>query len=213
MNIDCIIDTSSCIVLSNSEFQQTSLLSHLKERSNFQFSHEVEIELNDHRDKGLPSFLFRGKKTLSTRLHTIEEYEKRMVGKPLTSRVQRKLTGEPKNNKGEIDNYAVAIDQVHHIKRSGLIYITDDKKAINSFATEYSEAFPAIRLWTSFDVLLFLYADSIIPSRDIALEMLQSLISFTARNMGNHTEKTTNELTKKRMSYVKRIDLISKLIK
>jgi len=213
MKIDCIIDTSSCIILSNSEFQQTSLLTHLKARSNFQFSHEVELELDDHRPKDLPSFLFRGGKTINTRLHTIEAYEKRMVGKALTSRAQRKLTGEARNNKGEIDNYAVAIDQVHHIKRGSLIYITDDKKAINSFAAEYSEAFPAIRLWTSFDVLLFMYADSIIPSRDIALEMLQALIYFSNSDTSNHTEKTTNELTKKIMTYTKRIDLISKLIK
>jgi hypothetical protein len=206
MKIDCIIDTSSCIVLSNSEFLQTSLLTHFSKRSNFQFSHEVELELRDHRDKNLPSFLFRGNKIVNTRLFSMDNYEKRMVGKTLISRAHG-------NNKGEIDNYAVTLDQIHHIKRGALVYITDDKKAINSFASLYTEAFPAISLWTSFDVLLFMYADSLIPSRDIALEMLQSLIYFTSRDMGNHTEKTTNELTKKRVTYTKRIDLISKLIK
>lgn len=207
MKIDCIIDTCSCIILSSSEFQQSSLLTHFNERSNFNFSREVNLELRDHRiSKRLPDFLFGGKKTIRTRKHTMDEYEMRIIGKTLISR-------EHGNNKGEIDNYAVSVDQIHHFKLKPLIYITDDKKARNGFIKEISPAFPAINIWSSFDVILFLYSDNIIPSKDIALEMLQSLIAYTAPEEAKRSEKTTNELTQLKKDYTKYIEMISKLLK
>src|ERR1700727_1236965 len=161
MKIDCIIDTCSCIILSNSEFRQASLLTHLNHRTNFNFSNEVFLELKDHRKgKNLPTFLFQGNKVVSPRKYSTSTYETRIIGKTLVSRAHG-------NNKGEIDNYAVSVDQIHHLKSKPMIYITDDKKAKNGFLKDVSPAFPAISIWSSFDVVLFLYADNTIPSKEI----------------------------------------------
>jgi hypothetical protein len=164
------------------------------------------LELKDHReDKKLPSFLFQGNKVIATRKFSMSDYETRMVGRTLVSRAHG-------NNKGEIDNYAISVDQVHHLKSKPLIYITDDKKAKNGFLKDLSPAFPAINIWNSFDVVLFLYADNIIPSKEIAVDMIQSLIYYTAPGPAERSEKTTNELFKLRTAYVKHIDMISKLL-
>lgn len=206
MNIECVIDTCSCIILSNSEFQQQSLLRHLATRSNLVFSNEVLLELRDHRiSKNLPALLFQGNKVRGTRKYSIDAYETRIIGKILVSR-------DHGNNKGEIDNFAVAIDQINHLKQRALIYITDDKKAMNTFLKELGPAFPTISIWTSFDVVLFLYADNIIPSKDIALDMIQSLIAYTAPKPADRSEKTTDELQRLKQSYTKRIESISKLL-
>jgi hypothetical protein len=129
-----------------------------------------------------------------------------MVEKLLSSRTHG-------NNKGEIDNFAVSIDQVHHLKVNPIIYITDDKKALRGLLSDFFPAFPALSVWTSLDVVLYLYAENIIPSKDIAMEMIQSIVSFSAPAPADRSQTTTDELIKTRKNYTKRIEVISKLIK
>jgi len=134
----------------------------------------------------------------------MDEYEVRMVGKVLPS---RKKGGD----KGEIDNFIVTVDQIHHVKKGLMVYITDDQKALIGNLDTWMDAFPAIRLWSSYDVVLFLYAEKIIPSKDIALEMVKEIIATTAPEPSKRSEKTAAKLTNTLSDYNKRIENISQI--
>jgi len=112
-----------------------------------------------------------------------------------------------------VDNFIVSVDQLHHIKKNSVIFITDDKKALRGILSDWLTAFPGIKIWTSYEVVLYLYAENVIPSREIAMEMIQTIISFTAPKPSDRSEKTTEELIIIRKNYSKRIETISKLLK
>jgi hypothetical protein len=204
MKLNCIIDTCSCVYLVNAEFSQKTLLSHLNENVNINFSREVHLEIRDHKDKGLPTFLQGEKLKVVPQKFSMDAYEQRMLGKTLPSR-------KPSGSKGEVDNFLVSIDQAHHLKKYPAVFITDDEKAINGTLSEWLPSFPAIRVWSSFEVVLYLYAQKKIPSKDIAVEVLKALISFMGR-AGERSEKFTAKLQKQLATYNKRIENISNLL-
>lgn len=206
MKLNCIIDTCTCINLSNTEFKQKKLLDYLNAISILNFSQEVFKELNDHKSKNLPRYIFNKKRNLVTKRYSIRDYEKRMVGRALVSRVKG-------GNKGEIDNFITAIDQIHHFKKSNVIFITDDNKAINGMiGQDWIPSFPGVNLWSSYDVILYLYAEKIIPSKEIANDLIQDIIKFTSPPLEERSDKTTNERMKIKVRYQKCIDNISKLL-
>lgn len=202
MNLNCIIDTCSCIHLSNFEFRQKTLLNYLNEKAALKYSREVHVELRDHKDKNLPTFIHDGKRKIGTSKFSIPEYERRMIGYVIPTRKKH-------GNKGEINNFLVSVDQIHSIKKNSVILISDDE---NGTVSEWAEAFPVIKIWSSYDVVLYLYAEKVIPSKDIALEMIKSIISFSAPVVSKRSEKTTEKLTRTLKSYSKKIDNISKLL-
>src|ERR1700722_17860595 len=130
MKLNCIIDTCSCLCLDNAGFQQNSLLKYLNDTSSPNYSNEVHVELRDHSDKGLPQFIHDKKRRLGPIKFTMNEYERRMIGKVLTSRASG-------NNKGEVDNFIVSVDQLHHFKKNSVIFITDDKKALRGILSDW----------------------------------------------------------------------------
>ncbi|KMQ61152.1 hypothetical protein ACM40_15775 [Chryseobacterium sp. BLS98] len=205
MKLNCIIDTCTCIALSNTEFKQKRVLDHLNNIAVLNFSPEVHIELRDHSDKNLPKFIHNKSRKLGTSKHSISEYERRMLGKTLTSRAK-------KGNKGEIDNFLVSVDQIHTFKKNNVIYITDDKKALNGVLEEWAPCFPVISVWTSYEVILYLYAEKIIPSKDIANDLIQDIINFTAPKPAERSPKTTSEIMSLKVSYKNKIENISKLL-
>ncbi len=206
MKLNCIIDTCTCINLSNTEFKQKKVIDYLNSIASLNFSNEVYIELKDHKSKNLPKYIHNKARKLVTKKHSMNEYERRMVGKVLPSRAK-------KGNKGEIDNFLTSIDQIHHFKKSNVIFITDDLKAINGIiGQDWLPSFPAIILWSSYDVILHLYAEKIIPSKDIANDLVQDIINFTAPPLENRSDKTTSERLKIKVAYQKRIENISKLL-
>jgi hypothetical protein len=206
MTINCVIDTCSCICLSNSEFNQNTLLQYLNERVKITYSNEIHIELRDHKDKGLDSFIFDQRMRTRTVKFSMDDYERRMLGKVLPSRQQ-------KGDKGEIDNFLLTVDQVHHLKISSVIFITDDKKALKGVLSDWLKSFPTISVWTSFEVVLYLYAENVIPSKDIAIEKIQDIISFTAPPVGQRSNKNAQELISLKQEYSNRINKISSLLK
>lgn len=183
MKINCIIDTCSCVYLSNAEFSQKSLLRHLNDSTHVYYSHEVHRELIDHKSKGPMDFFINKKYALNTQKHSIENYQKRMVNEVLPSRRKG-------GSRGEIDNFLLAIDLLHHTKKGAMVYITDDKKAINGKIGEWAPSFPGIQLWTSYDVLLFLYAHNVIPTKAIALDLIRDINATVTKN-----EPRSEELT------------------
>lgn len=180
MKLNCIIDTCSCVFLSNAEFKQKNLLKYLNDAANLSYSPEVHKEITDHYkkgDKGLPTFIKDKRFKIPTKRWNIETYQNKMLGKNLPSRKR-------KGNRGEIDNFLLSLDLMHHIQKGGIVYITDDKKAINGVIGEWLPAFPGIQYWSSYDVILFLYAKSIIPSKDIAFDMVRDLNSVARLEEG-----------------------------
>ena len=205
MKVNCIIDTCSCIYLSNAEFRQKSLLKYLFDTATLNYSKEVSLEIRDHADKGLPPFIQKESLKVSTLKYSINEYERRMLGKVLVSRHKG-------GNKGEIDNFLLSVDQLHHIKKNSTIFITDDEKALNGNLLGWLDSFPAIKVWTSYEVILFLYAEKIIPSKDIAVDLVRQIIYFTAPKLADRSQDTTNKLTRLLALYNKRIDNIATLL-
>jgi hypothetical protein len=204
MKLNCIIDTCSCVYLSIANFQQKSLLKHLSDNVNINFSKEVSLEISDHKDKGLPKFIQNKKLILKPIRHSIEEYETRLIGKVLPSR-------RKKGNKGEIDNFVVSIDQVHHIKKGVIIFITDDTNAINGNLNIWMESFPGLKYWSSYDVVLYLYAEKVIPSKDIASDMIKDIIATSSPKGAERTLAVTKKYTNIFKIYTQRIDYISKI--
>lgn len=205
MKTKCIVDTCSCIYLNKSTFKQKSLLKLFSDRVDISYSNEIFLELKDHEDKGIPKFIINERLKLRTIKYSINEYEKRMIGKTLPS---RKKGG----NKGEINNFLLCVDLIHHFRRSPIIYLTDDEKAINGFISEWFKAFPSISLWTSYDVVLFLYAEGAIPSSDMAVELLKDLIAITAPLASERNNELTKKLTKRLVEYRGGIEKINKLL-
>ncbi|MHB1178599.1 MAG: hypothetical protein ACYCZO_09740 [Daejeonella sp.] len=162
------------------------------------------MEIVDHKDKGLPPFIQSRKLILKPVRYTVDQYEVKMLGKTLPTR-------RKKGDKGEVDNFIVAIDQVHQIKRGVLIYITDDGSALKGILNVWMDAFPAIKYWSSYDVVLYLYAENIIPSKDVAVEMIKDVIAASAPKIGERSQKVTDKLTQILKSYNQRIEHISQL--
>jgi hypothetical protein len=205
MKLNCIIDTNTCIHLSNTGFRQKTLLEYFNSTAFLNYSKEVHLELRDHKDKNLPAFIHNQKRKLATGKYSISEYEKRLVGEQLISR-------KKKGDKGEIDNFLVSVDQIHYFKKSNVIYITDDEKALNGVLNEWIGSFPAISFWTSYDVILYLYAERIIPSKEIAMDIMQDIINFSAPKLKDRSDKTTAKITKLKVTYTNRIERISKIL-
>jgi hypothetical protein len=212
MKLDCIIDTCSCIYLGQSAFRQRNLLLYLHERVNLYYSKEVSLEIEDHFDKGIPSFLLKkGKFIHLPKRYINDEYEKRVVGEVLLSRVSG-------GNKGEIDNFIISVDLAHHIKKNGVVFITDDDNALNGNLKGWIEAFPSIKIWNSFDVILYLYAEKIIPSKDFALDLIRDLFAHTAPkdiingNDGNLKEATRKKFRERLTQYNDRVDRVSRVL-
>ncbi len=205
MKLNCIIDTCSCLCLSNAEFRQNSLLHYLNIKAHLNYSNEVHIELRDHDSKGLPSFIHDNRRRITPQKFSISEYERRMLGRTLSPRSQ--------NDKGEVDNFLISVDQLHQLDKNSIIFITDDKKALRGILYDWVDVFPAIKFWTSYEVVLFLYAEDLIPSKEIALDMIREVISLTAPKPSERSEKTTAELISTAKNYSKRIEKINSLLK
>lgn len=205
MKLNCIIDTCSCIYLSYAEFQQSTLLRHLHNVANLNYSKEVYLEIQDHKDKGLPAFIQNQRLILKTLKYSMDDYEMRMLARVLPSR-------KKKGSKGEIDNFLLTIDQLHHMKKGAVVFITDDETAINGILQAWLPSFPALKLWSSYEVVLYLYAEKVIPSKDIAVEMIKDLIATTAPKISDRSENTTKKLTAQLKTYNHRIENISKTL-
>ena len=205
MKINCIIDTNSCVYLSKVLYLQKSLLKHLSTKANLNYSPEVSKELIDHRPKGIETLMYKANNKTTTARFTIDNYEVRMIVKKSPSR-------QPTGNKGEIDNFVLSVDQIHHVKKNSIMFITDDKKAMNGVLSDWLGVFPVISFWNSFDVILYLYGEGIIKTRDDAFGLIRSVISISAPKVTDRSEKYTTTITKTYSEYGFKLDQVKKLI-
>jgi hypothetical protein len=203
MKLSCIIDACSYINLGSSSFGKKTILNYLDNHVNLKYPSEVNLEILDHYNRTLPTFLRRRRGIINPSKYSTSEYEKRMLGKSLP---RRKKGG----NKGEVDCFLLSIDQIHYFKKAGVIFITDDMTALRGILNEWIESFPGLSVWSSLDVILFLYMEKVIPSADIALDMIKNIVSLTAPSLINRTPEKTQEMIKSIQKYQSRITKIAK---
>lgn len=148
-SIYVIIDASSYINLSAYQYGEVTLLNVLDKTVTLRYSSTVNQEVAHHWANTMPDSLTRSAKIHRPKKYTAHDYEQILFDN----------ISQTDRDKGEKDNFAVAIDLFLTKKRTNLIFLTDDDKAIelNGCLYEVKSAFPIIKIWNSFDVVLFLY--------------------------------------------------------
>lgn len=186
-------------------------MSYLYSTVNILFSPEVNKEIEDHLEDGMPSNQDRKDCVLIARKFTINEYERRILGKTLKSRSDAGWTKKNGKDKGEVDNFIISIDQVHHFRKIGVVFITDDLSSLRGILKDWVEAFPTMSTWSSYEVVLFLYIERVIPSKDLAIDLIRELQTRNAPPVALRTPEFTQSLIKQFQSYDLKLKTISKL--
>lgn len=211
MKFNCIIDTCSYVNLHQVDFNRRSLLKYLVNKVNIIFSPEVNKEIDDHFEDGMPSNRERKDCVLISRQFTINEYERRIIGRSLKSRRDKGWNKKNDKNKGEIDNFIISVDQAHHFKKVGIIFLTDDQNCLRGVLKDWLQSFPTVSVWTSYEVVLYLYIENVIPSADLAIELIRELQTKNAPPINQRTPEFTQTLIQQFKSYDLKMKTISKL--
>ncbi|MGD1007841.1 MAG: hypothetical protein ABR980_11500 [Ignavibacteriaceae bacterium] len=199
----CFTDTCSYINLTLFEYKEGTLLDLLREKVNVRICPEINrIEIPNHENDKTPKINERINEVYHTNKLSYKEYEKRIFN-------TQSITGA--GDKGEKDNFSALIDSYLFQKTKGLIFLSDDYKAINSIFNEWKHAFPIFRIWTSFDVVLFLYIDNVIISKDIAVTALKTLNAGIAPNNPRTKIYKTQQRIDRLNKYLTFLELINNL--
>ncbi len=198
-----IIDTSSYINLSAYEYQKGTLFDIFDEIVTLRFSSTVNGEIAPDINNNLLNSLSSSAKIHYPKKYSQDDYEQRLFDSISAS----------SKDKGEKHNFIVALDLFLAKKKSNLIFLIDDDTALRGCLSEVKGAFPFIKIWNSFDVVLFLYflkrKDFLFPI-EVARDALQSLHRQTISSKSKEKRK---ERQKKLNSYKTYLDRISKLNK
>jgi hypothetical protein len=190
MKLTCIIDACSYIYLEESDFSvmiggnNYSLLKLLDEVVTIKYSPEVSREITRHLSSTSANVLSRNNKIHSFSKLTETEYEQKLVAKVLPS---------PSPNKGEIDNFAVAID-LFMMGKTALVFLTDDENALRGCLNELIPAFPICQVWSSLDAVLFLYLNLYKSNKfkltyKMAKNAIQDLLAYKFKQARKELEK------------------------
>lgn len=155
MRLTCIIDACSYIYLHQSSFtiggEDFSLFKYLTRYVNIKQSNIVNEEISRNFN-GAESALDRAKRNYNfrTRKYTLNDYDDKLFNGEIESE---------SNDAGEKANLAVIIDSHLNQNKQGLVYLSDDIKAISN-ASSLSiifKSFSFFPIWTSFEVIVYLY--------------------------------------------------------
>lgn len=198
-----IIDASSYINLSAVEYRFGTLLNVLAKEVTLRYSLTVNHEIANHWADNLPDSLKRSAMIHQLKKHTRDEYEKGLFDD----------IGQTSRNKGEKDNFAVALDLFFTKKKRNLIFLTDDDNALEGCLKEVKNAFPLIKFWNSFDVVLFLYSSE---KKNFPLEMAEKAVRVLHRQTLPHNPSQTDknkmrERSNRRSRYLKYLKRIRKV--
>lgn len=209
MKHTCFIDTSSYVHLSKDDcyVNGKTLLSLFGKEVNLKFSNEVNHEISRHYTNLMPTSHERSSKVYklkNRKIKTYKEYENRLFD-------GFSVAGD--RNRGEKFNLAASLDCYLYKKTVGLIYLTDDKNAINSILKEPISCFPVLHIWNSFDVILFL----LLRNKYFGIEFAETAIrNLNAELAKNHSPQTSPEKTQERINiwktYVSRANRVQKLL-
>jgi len=115
------------------------------------------------------------------------------------------------NDRGEKENLMCLFDHYLDKKKKGLIFLTDDKKALDGQLNHPISSFPLFKVWSSFDVILFLLIEKEI-TKEIAQSAIQDLNAIMATDDEKMDPQKTQLRIQVRATYEKRIKLLNKLI-
>lgn len=198
MKFTCFIDTSSYINLNKCEYNTGTLLHLLYEEVTIRFSSEVNQEIANHYDIRMPDDLKRSAQIYRTRRNSIDKYRELL-----------ELNGSA-NDLGEKDNFVSIIDLFFDRKIIGLVFLTDDIKAIERGCLyPQIKAFPFYRVWNSLDVILFLFIIKRSISKDFALDFLRDINRNMTTDDDRMDPRKTQERINKFRDYARYLELIS----
>ena len=156
-NYYCVIDACSYIYLHQSKFniggQGYNLFSFLNQFVTIKYSKIVNDEISRNFNAPEDSLVRRKRiHIFSKRGFELADYDSKLFDNKISESKEGKDSGEKAN-------LAVSIDKFINDHKRGIIYLSDDIKAMddNSDVFETFQAFPLFPLWTSFEVVLFLY--------------------------------------------------------
>jgi len=229
-NIYCVIDACSYIYLNQFTFtlneKDTSLYDLLKKVKSLTIKHSRTIADEIKRNKAIDK-----REALKIDNHVyhfvklpLEHYDKSIFSNSIALKA---------GDRGEKENIAVALDLFLDRKFS-IIYLSDDKKATGETGhlREIMFAFPYYQIWSSFEVVLFLYFSFSRKFFDYtrALDSIQDLVSFVFKakqldlvtkrdskeismdEFSSRIQKVREEAQNYKVKYSNRIDLIRNLI-
>ena len=201
LNFTCFVDASSYINLSLEEYNSGTLLDLLHQRVNVKYSPEVYSEINRHRNNNMPSQHSMANKVYRTQKLNYDDYHDLFF----------KDSGR-QNDIGEKENLISLVDKYLDNKVKGLVFLSDDVKAIDNILNEAIYSFPIFQVWSSFDVVLYLYIDHKLITKDMA----ESAIRDLNANMATDDERMDPEKTQKRINifqtYIDRLNFIHNII-
>jgi len=233
MKLNCIIDACSYIYLHQSKFnvggKEYTLFSFFSKFITLMHSNVVNKEIsNNFSDEG-EAAMERSKRNykFKKRNYKLSDYDNKLFGGTI-------LSSPPQKDRGEKANLAVGLDIIIRGNLNSVVYLSDDRKAIseNSKLFEIFEAFPYFPIWTSFEVILFLY---LVGARkgytlDLAENSIKDINSFLFqprrektienyekgiidRDKYSQRMQTLNEAAQKQeVFYRKRLQLVKKII-
>jgi hypothetical protein len=202
MKFEFIIDACSFINLGAIQVGNSgeSLLDLIQRSGKISIVGEVDKEIYDHYSRNLPSYLRRRRHVKSTNRMKIGVYEKIIAGSVQVSRKSK--------NKGEVDSFALAIDLHSYSKVTSLVFLSDDENAKNGVLRDWIAAFPGILVWSSYDLVLYLYAIGLVPSKDLANSLIRDVFTENAPPLKERTDKFTQkgfEIVQKNNSKIENI--------
>ena len=140
------------------------------------------------------------------RVNTYEKYESRLFDS--ISKIGDK-------NRGERQNLVAALD-FYFSKRGmtgGLIFLTDDKKATNGILSESLVSFPIWKVWSSLDVVIFLFLQNKHFTVDMARSAIKNINAILASGSSKLTkEEKTQERIRVFEEYNKRLSRVQKVL-
>jgi hypothetical protein len=90
--------------------------------------------------------------------------------------------------------------------------LTDDYKAIRNILSPQIKAFPLYQIWNSFDVIIFLYIDHKIFSKELAIAALKQLNSELTVDDPKMSKSKTKLVQERLETYFEKIEIISKIL-
>lgn len=210
MKHTCYIDACSYINLSQDDcyINGKTLLDLLSKEVNLRFSNEVNREISRHYNSLMPNSQKRASKVYklsNKKIKTYKHYEQRLFGN---------VSKSSNSDRGEKYNLIACLDDYLCNKKVGLIYLTDDSKALNGILKDSIYSFPIIQVWSSFDVILFL----LLRNNHFGIEFAEAAIRDINAELGkSSTPNTSHVKTQRRIAifkdYINKAKMVNKILK
>lgn len=206
----CIVDTCSLINWQEVELGKRTLYSWLRDEFEVQYSRAVWDEIRQHRHQIESRVIRRRGEDFVWEYSAISTCE-RALFTPFISRtveagicrqcgqtIWREQAFTPDltdtRDRGERYNCCIALDIVRTGTYRQVVFLTDDRRAIQSYVTPVFETFPLGQIWTSLDFVLYLFMRhrSRIPLNEV-MDVLRDVNAQAAT--GQESPKIARRLT------------------